>query len=84
MEIKKSPIHIDTANNVYEVNGKDIGDYCTGVEIKITPGDLPEVTLHFKSAIDVKSEKAEIQTLFDGINDKTDDKIPATVETSDK
>lgn len=60
----KGLIRIDPANKVYEIDGKDFGQYCTGAEIKITEGNLPEITLHLTVDADIEA-MGEIQALID-------------------
>lgn len=67
-EVRKTDTHkvcIDTDKNVYTIDGKDFGNKCVGAEIKITPGDLPEVILHFATDVDFTSESCKVQALND-------------------
>lgn len=71
--MSKGLIHIDPINKVYEINGKDFGEYCTGAEIKITPDSFPKVTLHLEADTDVEVI-AEIQAVIDKIPDEIEKK----------
>lgn len=51
--MERNKIIFDFQNQVYELNGIDISDICTGAEIKITPGRYPKVTLHLKSSAEI-------------------------------
>lgn len=59
----KGLIRIDPVNQVYEINGKDFGQYCTGAEIKIVPNNLPEITLHLTVDADIEAV-GEIQIWY--------------------
>lgn len=83
--MEKEPIYIDTEKGVYKLGEKDIGEYCTGVEIKIGLGNIkPEVILHLKTTPIIKLSDYSFQALIKGIKAEIDDKNPAMVETSDK
>lgn len=71
--MSKGLIRIDPTNNVYEINGKDFGQYCTGAEIKITADSFPKVTLHLEADTNIEVI-AEIQAVIDKIPKGADPK----------
>lgn len=79
----QNKITFDFQNGIFELNGMDIGDICTGAEIKITPGRFPEVTLHFKSSTKIITDNSKIYCCTRlAAAATTDDNKPATVEAS--
>ncbi|MGN1134702.1 MAG: hypothetical protein ACI4SF_00605 [Oscillospiraceae bacterium] len=75
-------VHIDTEKRIFTLNGEDLGDKCTCIEIKITPDDFPEVILHLIPEIEANVDNCEIQCINDAAIDTAADSNVPTVETS--
>ena len=75
-------LHIDTEKRIFTLNGEDLGDKCTCIEIKITPDNPPEVILHLVSDIKFEADNCVIQDINGTATCATADSKPAIVDMS--
>ena len=79
----KNKIIFDFNNHNFKLNGIEIGDVCTSAEIKITPGEYPEVTLRLNHSLEFIADDCNVHKKIEAADEITEI-IPATDETSSK